>query len=324
MKVGKRLWLVTSLLAIAALIAIGCPETPREPADETHDGPYPDLSDPDRFPPSVQIDVMADRGLVTDLDGGYYLPGEEAEITITFTNNNSYPVILSPFPPECRLTTRELEGEKIVRSFITDGQDLELDSGEKVMHIITWDQKDDSGQQVAYGRYYSVEIFGSTVRKASGQGSEGVINNKLDSLLVQYPQGAMEKVIEVNQSQRVSDLPLILDDAKIFSDITMTLQCIDLTPVKVTVYVLANIADAPPNFRGNPGASRGGSAQYSVDGVSKTKRSTSGGPLEGGIKRCLMIWEYLEPFPSDAKELIFTINKWGEWEGPWEFQISLE
>lgn len=32
----------------------------------------------------------------------------------------------------------------------------------------------------------------------------------------------------------------------------------------------------------------------------------------------------LDPVPSDATELIFTIPRFGDWEGPWEFRIPLE
>jgi len=31
----------------------------------------------------------------------------------------------------------------------------------------------------------------------------------------------------------------------------------------------------------------------------------------------------LDPVPSDARELTFTITKFGDWQGPWEFHIPL-
>jgi hypothetical protein len=34
--------------------------------------------------------------------------------------------------------------------------------------------------------------------------------------------------------------------------------------------------------------------------------------------------EYLDPVPKNTKELTFRINELGDWEGPWEFRVSLE
>jgi hypothetical protein len=39
-------------------------------------------------------------------------------------------------------------------------------------------------------------------------------------------------------------------------------------------------------------------------------------------------WGYdlarLDPVPSDARKLTFTITRLGDWEGPWEFHVPLE
>jgi hypothetical protein len=129
----------------------------------------------------------------------------------------------------------------------------------------------------------------------------------------------MEKVIEVNQSKTVYNLPLPTS-TNIFTSVTMTMQRIEITPEGVWIYFLAT---SPDSLRGFPGISFGGTpAQYSVDDMVKTKKNTGGGLLEDNVR--LLIWEYIEPFPVDAKELIFKITRFGEWEGPWEFHVPLE
>ena len=63
-------------------------------------------------------------------------------------------------------------------------------------------------------------------------------------------------------------------------------------------------------------------AEYSLDGGPMKKAGRSGiGFLENGMRH---IWDNLDPIPSDAKELTFTITRFSEWEGPWEFTASLE
>lgn len=63
-------------------------------------------------------------------------------------------------------------------------------------------------------------------------------------------------------------------------------------------------------------------AEYSLGSGPMKKAGRSGiGFLENGMRH---IWDNLDPIPSDAKELIFTIPRFGDREGPWEFQIPLE
>jgi hypothetical protein len=37
-----------------------------------------------------------------------------------------------------------------------------------------------------------------------------------------------------------------------------------------------------------------------------------------------LTWDEIEPIPTDALELTFTITRLGEQEGRWEFKIQLE
>jgi hypothetical protein len=71
------------------------------------------------------------------------------------------------------------------------------------------------------------------------------------------------------------------------------------------------------------------SASYVVDGVVKEARAPNSRFLNNGIE---LRWgasadnsNYIDPLPSDAKELTFTIsNVRPDWEGSWEYKIPLE
>ena len=62
-------------------------------------------------------------------------------------------------------------------------------------------------------------------------------------------------------------------------------------------------------------------AEYTVDGVSRDAGYSGIGSENDGIR---LIWDNLDPIPSDAKELTFIITRFGDVEGPWEFKVPLE
>lgn len=131
-------------------------------------------------------------------------------------------------------------------------------------------------------------------------------------VLIQFPQGAMEKSIEVNQPQTAEK-------------VTITLERVELSATGAKVYAFTT----PPSYglqEGGPGLPSPSmmvhaDAQYSVDGGPVKEMGLSANRfLKNGIQ---LIWENLDPIPSDAKVLTFTITKLGDWEGPWEFFIPL-
>ena len=130
--------------------------------------------------------------------------------------------------------------------------------------------------------------------------------------LIQYLQGAMEKTIEMNESQTVDG-------------ITVTLERVELTSARMAVYVFnAPLGYSFPSGQPLPAPSMmfHAEAEYSVDGGAFKKAGSSGiRPLENGM---LHIWDNLDPVPVDGKELTFRITKLGDWEGPWEFRIPLD
>jgi hypothetical protein len=137
----------------------------------------------------------------------------------------------------------------------------------------------------------------------------------ITKLLIQFPQGAMEKVIELNQTQTAGGLSITLERVELHDH-----------------GVIFSAFITPPNYS-PPQSSKThplkglvpALAEYTVDGVTIQAKYSELLALEDGIR---MIWgqgeSYLEPVPSDATELVIRIISFGEWQGPWEFVISLQ
>ncbi|MDD5501048.1 MAG: hypothetical protein PHH57_05105 [Candidatus Omnitrophica bacterium] len=190
---------------------------------------------------------------------------------------------------------------------------IDIKPGETITVDFAWDQKDEGGRQVQPG-WYNV-IFGEiTVR----QENSSYTFNPGANILIQYPQGVMEKSFDLDQSRTVSG-------------VTMTLKHVELTTESASF----SFFFIPPGYTASP--SRPGmppippimsimaKAEYTVNGATKYA-GTAGFKTQGdGIG---LIWGggpgKLDPVPSDAKEMTFTITQLNDWEGPWIFQIPLQ
>jgi len=256
-----------------------------------------------------------------------YLPGEEVEIEFKFKNVSSEPITVTPFPPVIGITPPVTVHwkEQIIRSFPTGSEELHLQPGETAVYTLIWDQKDNSGQQVAPG-YYKVnaDIKGHVI-EADGSKSTFGTSGRVTKLLIQFPQGAMEKNIEVKQAQTVTDLPFMWKREELSIDLTITLEQVELTAEGAKFCAFATSPNSPSAGYDHPQWSGPVWAQYTVDGVIKDAGLAGMRYLDDGIQLC---WgtagDWLDPVLSDAKELTFTITEFGEWQGPWEFHIPLQ
>jgi hypothetical protein len=235
-----------------------------------------------------------------------YLPGEEAEIEFKFKNVSSERITVTPFPP--RIQVMRPRPHEVVRFFSAGSAELNLLPGETVRYTLVWNQQDDNGQQVTPGWYY-VDIEGITVTKATAPTMRSEMSfGTITKVLILYPQGAMERTIEVNQPQTVNGITVILkrvelslEGAKFYAFTTMRLSEEGIQPPLPKMIPIH--------------------AQYTVDGVTKDAGLAGERLLDQGTE---LIWDNLDPVPSDARELTFTITKFGDWESPWEFEIPLQ
>jgi hypothetical protein len=177
-------------------------------------------------------------------------------------------------------------------------QPLEIKPGDTITLEFSWDQKDKAGKQVPPGWYFD-RFYGYSLSVPAW-------------ILIKYSQSAMEKTIELNQSQTVKG-------------IMVTLEHIELTSSGMTVYAFGTLSGytVPPGISNTSNSVERALAEYSIDGgIVKQAGSAGMQYLENGTR---LIWtRHVDPVPSDAKELIFTITRFGDTEGPWEFRIPLE
>lgn len=247
-------------------------------------------------------------------DEAYYLPGETVEVKLLFKNVSSNNVTLK-YLPEIYVVKhhvgKHLSTGQALYSWTGRELLVELKPDETTTIDFIWDQKDTNGEQVPTGWYYVTwkdpNVTSETVWKAGN----------VAMVLVRYSQGAIEKIIEVNESQTVKD-------------ITITLERIVLTTEEMMIYVRGTPAYIPPPSKNSQ---MEGFGEYSIDGGEVI-------PLnEGSLwkeNRSEFHWGgrrpgVLDPVPNGAKELVFRIKDVSMThtpseivEGPWEFRVPLE
>ncbi len=280
--------------------------SPTEPALPTTPAPPPTVvPGPSPLPP-FEVRVVPEEA--------HYLPGEPVEIRLSITNVSSETITLRPYPQEIRVTPG-LDYDQVLFSQDGGTQEKELRPGETATVEFAWDQKDKTGKQVPPG-WYNVRSGDIT---ATQGGSSVTTFTPGTRVLIQYPQGAMEKSFDLNQSQTVNG-------------ITVTLERIELTADSSRFYFffIPPGYTAPPTGPGLPEmpppdsvtASR---AEYTIGGITKNAGNAGFNTKDNGIK---LVWTVgpgrLDPIPSDAKEIIFRVTQLNDRQGPWEFKIPLQ
>mgnify|MGYP003393101024 CR=1 FL=1 len=219
-----------------------------------------------------------------------YLQGQPVKVLLSVTNQISTPLILTRYPPRIWVTTMLNwdQRDQIIYSGANGTQTRELKQNETMSVNITWDQKDKDGNQVSPGWY---SIFGDF----SLNGFPGA------SVLIEYAQGAMEKTISLNQSQTANETKVTLERVEMNRDYSI-----------FSFFVSRKALDTGWAGRG----------EYTIDGITKTLGRT-GASLSNEGDGIRLTWAQLDPIPSDAKEITFTITRINDWTGAWVFKIPL-
>lgn len=238
--------------------------------------------------------------------------GHEVTYEMVLRNTGPEAIVITSFPP--RITIVGGGALRPVRILPEGDETVEIAAFESIEYELTWYQDDDGGNQVAPGWYTMY-----TGLMAVMKGDESIRIEEVPEgmqVLVQYPQGAMEKSLEVHQSLTAGE-------------VTVTLERLELSALEAVVFATVSPGYGAPEEGGHvppnpPGMMDQVTARYSVDaGPAKEARDPGERFIEDEDSTRLS-WEHLDPVPSDAKTLTFTITQIGEWEGPWEFRISLQ
>ena len=236
--------------------------------------------------------------------------GDEVNFEVVFRNTSAETIEVTPFPPRFSI----VGGGALRPVRIVPEGDVTVGLGdfESIEYRLTWDQRDDAGEQVAPG-WYTMYVGSMTVTRG-----EELVEVEVPvgwQVLVQYPQGAMEKSLAVNQSLTVSE-------------VTVTLERVELSALEAVVYAAVSPGYGAPE-EGGPGLPTPGvpvrvTAWYTVDAGPAREALDPGERFFEDEDRTRLSWTHLDPLPSDARTLTFTIARIGEWEGPWEFHVSLQ
>ncbi|MBA7556658.1 hypothetical protein ES705_49374 [subsurface metagenome] len=133
--------LIVGLILVMLLVPVSCAKAPPVPAP----APSPPAPAKRPAPPSpLEISGVSAKPI--------YLPGEEIEVELAFTNKGEVPITLAPFPPKIEIT--QGSPYKVFRSFSAGTGFKVLNPGEvATSYTLSWDQKNQDGQQVAPGSY---------------------------------------------------------------------------------------------------------------------------------------------------------------------------
>lgn len=266
--------LVVLGLMLVALVIGGCTESADEASEPQSVPPVEPAGEASTSPPSEPIQTNIppkgpapgiELGLEASTDKVDYLPGEQVEIKLSVHNPTSLPVIVSPFPPEIEILSEA--NQQLIRSFIPESNEVQFEGDETKTFSLTWDQKDTDGNQVVPG-YYQVNVVIIHAWLASGEGGRTGIGKTPTHIFIKHPQGAMEKIIEVNQSQAIVDMPLSLGGEELLIDIDITLERVELSAKEAEFVVFATLQEweKPQDIYTHP-LWWSNSAGYKVDGV---------------------------------------------------------
>ena len=291
--------LITALILIMLLLPVSCAKlSPPAPTPTPAPGPAPALA------PETFIKPYKKPGRYS------FLLGEDIFIGLSFENVSKETFRLEPFPPEIKILRRPPYNE-VVRSFPAGTGSKSLEPGEYTFiaadYTLFWDQRDDQGQQVPYGRYL-IKLGGIRY----GEGWMPLNFERAVWVIIQPAEGAIEKDIQVNESQTVNGIAITLEEV-VLSDIVGVKFYAFNTPPD---YRLPQDPKSPP-----PHLVLDAEAEYSLDGGLAIKAGSSYFSFyENGMRHS---WKHLDPVPKGTKEIIFTITRLGDWEGPWEFRVPI-
>ena len=224
----------------------------------------------------------------------FFMPGEEIKVEITILNAGKEELILDPFPPKAEISN---ETGKDIRTFSINGK-LILKPGESSTYTFRW--KNPNLKPGFYDLRLSI--------KAKDETNSWIFNKTVARILIQYPQGALEKIINVNKTAISKGIPV-------------TLRRIELTQTGGNVETIAKLPESGTSEKYlNECLNEKYVATYRIDGVNKVAYS----PRLKWVGNNLLIAWRIDPIPSDAREIVFEVREVGGFIGHWKFWVELD
>lgn len=335
MKMRRLFAIFTSILVGAVLLLLGCSQsilqptsTPiSEPTAGEASTPTPSPTQPSsegsaRFTPSFVESPPAPLPPFQMSDATnktWYLPGEEIVVEFSWKNVSRQPLKVKPFP--LAIYIRNLENKLVWASRPGQGE-YNLRQGEILKCNITWDQHDLGGNKVEPGYYFlDVDYQATQTLEKIGTIFSGYSTLKI---LVQFPQGAIDKTVTVEQAKALQDGSKIV------------LKDLALSPFGAKAHVLFY----PTDYIG-PAIDR--ERIFFGPAFTVARYQIDNGPLKSMSAQQLAVsnfqrevigldFDFIDPIPRGTKSLTFIIDKikWKETSrqrefiGPFEFRVELE
>lgn len=176
---------------------------------------------------------------------------------------------------------------------------MALKPGERVSLPLVWDGRDSQGRLATPG-WYGVLVQIAVDGREMGMSAPAV--------LIQHPQGALEAEVAVGQKREAKG-------------VEMTLERVSFTRREVKIEALAMPPGYRPNLQFGPtGAPHVAVAEVYLDDGTRIFAGGAGNKEEQtGIR---LVWT-LDPLPASVKGMRVVVSRLDDWEGPWEWQVSL-
>ena len=255
------------------------------------------------------------------LDKNIIHPGEPAAVNIAIENLVTRPLTIRPFPPGVRVVD---SCRSVIKTIPVGLGDRVIPPGETLVYALAWDMTDDQGVPVPPGRY-RVELFWEeelppfdrTVQPPppvpTRTGDIFIPEWDAGAVVIRYPEGALDRVIDVNRTMTVAGLPVTLE----------RLECSEENVLACFLYPIPS-GTLPPGISSvsiTPPPPDTGPGLFSIDGGRECPFPTMPVTMESGLWR---VKGDLPPVSRNARNLTLIIPELAGQKGPWVFEVPLD
>jgi hypothetical protein len=313
---------IISVFLVTFVLAAGClysdnntgPTTPATIPGTTGEAPPRTLigfTHPTPGERTYNFSIRLDRDIIG--------PGEPAAVDITIENLVNRPLTVRPFPPGVKATD---SCRSVAKTIPYGSGDRVILPGETLIYTLEWDMKDDTGAPLTPGRY-RIELFweeerppfdytaGPPLPIPTRTGDIIIPEWYVGPIVISFPEGALEGVIEVNRTVTVSGLPVTLERLEFTKESVLASFLYPMPDGTLPPGIPTSIPPPPPDT---------GLGLFFIDRGMECPFPTMPVTPSGGLWR---IQGDLPPISKDARNLTLVVPELAGQKGPWIFEISL-
>jgi len=243
----------------------------------------------------------------------WYSLGEVVEVNFLWENTADETVTVKPFPLAMQIRRPY---DSVVWSYPGGSGEHTLKPGERLSHTLTWDQRDNNGQIIEPGYYFLRVEYQAVMESGLMVGGYRPLK-----ILIQFPQGAIDKTIVVEQMKTLPD------------GSGLCLKNIDLSSFGAKVYATMDPVDYVPPVSDAERSLWGPVVSHAYYRLDSGSLESAGVAKSSFFEEIELEWDLINPVPKGTRLLTFIIDgieyrdnlgKEHKWLGPFEFQITLQ